>query len=106
MSESSFAKGFGVTTGILVAIFCVAVGIPVLTCGGCLLTGSSFNKSLEAAKQAAAQDLGVSGDASADVQGEPDLGAAEGSRGGKGASKPSKSARDGKASKRSAAQEP
>ena len=44
--NSSFGTAFGLSTGCLLGVLSVLVGVPLLLCGGCLMLGGLLKKSL------------------------------------------------------------
>lgn len=49
--RSSFGTAFGLSTGCLLGVLTVLVGIPLLVCGGCLLIGSKVSQNMNQAIQ-------------------------------------------------------
>jgi len=59
MSETSVGKGFGVTVGILMAIFTVLVVFPMLFCGGCTVFTAMLGGAGRAVEKTRAYDAGT-----------------------------------------------
>lgn len=53
MGESSFGKAFGTSSGCLLGILFVVIGVPVLMCGGCMVLGIVGGNAVDSAREQA-----------------------------------------------------